>query len=246
MFPDFTLNGFIFSLYKGKGDRLSLDNDRGIFILSVVKMIIDKMNYNDCYDTIDSNMSDSQIGGRKNRNIRNHLFILYSIVNHVKHGGSKPIDITAYDVEKCFDSLWLRECINDLYEAGITDDRLVMTYESNKNNKVIICSPVGPTPEIEIDEAVMQGSSWGSILCSNQLGQIGGDKNKRNEYLYRYKNEVDIPSLEMCDDVLDISECGIKSVMSNAYINAKFELKRLLSNTQREEHTFLSRPQGAQ
>ena len=53
---------------------------------------------------------------------------------------------------------------------------------------------------------------------------------KRNEYLYRYKNEVDIPSLEICDDVLDIAECGIRSVMSNAYINAIFEQKRLRLN----------------
>ena len=31
----------IFSLYKGKNDRASLENDRGIFIMSIIRMIRD-------------------------------------------------------------------------------------------------------------------------------------------------------------------------------------------------------------
>ena len=88
-----------------------MESDRGIFILSVVRMILDKMNFNDLKETIDQNISDSQIGGRPNKNIRNHLFILYSITDLVKQGKAKPIDIQAYDVKKCFDALKLKEKI---------------------------------------------------------------------------------------------------------------------------------------
>ena len=151
-------------------------------------MIVDKITYQDCYDEIDQNMSDSQIGGRRNRNIRNNLFILYSIINNVKFGNAAPVDVTAYDVEKWFDSLWLKDCINDLHDSGIKDDRLALVYESNRNNKISINVPaVGETEPIDIGEVVMQGSSWGSIMCSNSVGDIGGDT------MTRAKNISDPP-----------------------------------------------------
>ena len=37
-----------------------------------------KMVYNDEYETIDSNMSDSNIGARKNKNIINHIHLKWS------------------------------------------------------------------------------------------------------------------------------------------------------------------------
>ena len=33
------------------------------------------------------------------------------------NGESEPIDIQIYDVEKCFDALWLDDCMLDLYET---------------------------------------------------------------------------------------------------------------------------------
>ena len=229
-FPDFSLLGNIHSIYKGKGERALLRNDRGIFILVIEKMIADKMNYNDCYKTLDDSMSDSQIGGRKNRGIRNHLFILYSIVNSVINGNAKPIDITAYDVEQCFDSLWLKECLNDLFERGINDDRLAMIYESNSNNRILVKTPLGETTTTGIDEVVMQGSSWGSMIASSHTDEMGKEALDRGEYTYKYKEKVEVPCLTLVDDVLDISECGVESVISNAYLIAKFELKRLKLN----------------
>ena len=55
----------ITSIYKNKGSRQELKNDRGIFILSVIRKILDKMIYR---DDIDQHMSDSNIGARRNKN----------------------------------------------------------------------------------------------------------------------------------------------------------------------------------
>ena len=76
--PDFIQRANISTIYKNKGSRLDLDNDRGIFVLTVMKRILDKLIYCDKYDDIDSSMSDSNIGARKQRNIKNHLFIIRS------------------------------------------------------------------------------------------------------------------------------------------------------------------------
>ena len=50
---------------------------------------------------------------------------------------------------------------------------------------------------------------------------------KTGENTYLYKNCVYIPPLAFVDDLFNITECGTKSVASNAYINTKVELKNL-------------------
>ena len=52
----------ITSIYKSKGSRFDLANDRGIFILTVLKKIMDKLRNMDNYKDLDRNMSDSNVG----------------------------------------------------------------------------------------------------------------------------------------------------------------------------------------
>ena len=72
------------NVYKGKGSKSDLDNHRGLFILNTIRTIKDKMLHSDIYDTIHESMSDSQVGATKGRSIRNHLFILNTMINEVK------------------------------------------------------------------------------------------------------------------------------------------------------------------
>ena len=52
-----------------------------------------KMIYVDKYNIIDENMSDSQVGGRKGKNVRNHIWILNGIISDVLSTKKKiPID----------------------------------------------------------------------------------------------------------------------------------------------------------
>ena len=71
----------ITSIYKGKGAKNDLQNERGIFSINIFRSLILKLIYNDEYDNIDKNMSDSNVGGRKKMNIRNHIFIVNGIIN---------------------------------------------------------------------------------------------------------------------------------------------------------------------
>ena len=107
--PDFIITCTdITSIWKQKGERCDLDNDRGIFGVSKVRAIIEKMVYEDTYEQIDENMSDSNVGGRKRRNIRDNLFVLYATINDAIRN-KKKIDIQYYDISKCFDSMWAED-----------------------------------------------------------------------------------------------------------------------------------------
>ena len=218
------------TIYKSKGSRLSLESDRGIFVISVLKRIIDKLIYNDKYEDIDSNMSDSNIGGRRDKNIRNHLFIIHGIINAVVKGDTEPVDIQIYDIEKCFDALWLDECMNDLYDTvPVTqhDDKLALLYEGNKTNMVAVNTAVGLTERVDMPRIVMQGGSWGPIKCSNSIGKIGGKSQRTGRNFYLYKNRTRIFPLGMVDDLLAVSACGHQSVTMNSFLTTQCELKKL-------------------
>ena len=77
----------ITSLFKHKGSRKDLNQYRGIFRVTVFRNILDRLIFNDEYETIEKNLTDSNIGGRRGRNIRDNIFVLNAIINSIKRGG---------------------------------------------------------------------------------------------------------------------------------------------------------------
>ena len=120
-----------------KGSKLLLKNERGIFRLSVVRSILMKLIYNQNYEKIDQNMSESNIGGRKGRGCRDHIFVINGIIHHqLTKKVKKPLCIQIYDYTQMFDSMSLKESMNDLYDVGVQDDSLALLYEANKDIKM--------------------------------------------------------------------------------------------------------------
>ena len=122
----------ITSLYKHKGSRKDLNMYRGIFRVSIFRNILDRLIFNDEYETIEKNLTDSNVGGRRGRNIRDNIFVLSAITNSIKKGNAEACDVIVTDVEKCFDSLWAQECTNTLFEYGLQNDKLVLLHEETK------------------------------------------------------------------------------------------------------------------
>ena len=106
--PAFMKMTNITSIFKNKGSKSDLNNDRGVFNVITVRSIIDNLIYNDFYSIIDRNMSDSNVGGRQNRNIRDNLFIVNGVMNFARRE-KLEVDINLYDIAKCFDSMWYEE-----------------------------------------------------------------------------------------------------------------------------------------
>jgi hypothetical protein len=159
----------ITSIYKGKGSKSDLENQRGIFSLVTIRSIIDKLIYIDEYETVDGNLTDCNVGARKKRNIRDNLFGFNGVINAVIEKDANPVDIELFDISKCFDSLWLKESLNDLYEAGINNSNLNLIYKGNKGCFLSVKTPTGQTKRIVINETVMQGSVCGPLCCTTTM-----------------------------------------------------------------------------
>ena len=96
------------------------------------RYILMRLIYKDKYKVIEESMSDSNIGARKEKNIINHIFVVNSIMHDVLNKKSnEPIDIMVLDYKQMFDSECLYECMNDVFEAGVTDDMFSLIYEAN-------------------------------------------------------------------------------------------------------------------
>ena len=74
--PDFMTISNIVNIWKKKGDKMDIDSYRGIFIINIFKALILKLIYQDKSKTIDAHMTDFQIGGRKGKNVRDHIFVV--------------------------------------------------------------------------------------------------------------------------------------------------------------------------
>ena len=227
--PEFMTFTDITSFYKNKGARNDLENDRGVFTVSKIRSIIEKLVMFDSYETIDLNMSDSNVGGRRRRNIRDNLFVIYACINEAIRN-KKDIDLQFYDIQKCFDAMWTQETMNDVYDAGIKDDRFYLISKMNEKCQVKVKTPVGDTDRFQLNDIEMQGTVPAPLKCSVQMDTIGRYSYTYNTGLYHYRDACCIPALGMIDDISGVSECNSDSIILNSIINSKVESKKLEFN----------------
>ena len=221
----------ITSLYKKRGEKSNMDNERGIFNVVKVRSILDRLVYNEKYTTIDENMSCSNIGARKGRNIRDHLFVINAILHDISKEKNRNIDLQIYDIKKCFDKMWAAETANDVYNAGLNDDQFNLVANSNKSCQVAVKTPWGSlTKRITFHDIEMQGSVLTPLKCSVQLDTLGKEMLESTEcgkIMFKYKDCVKIPVLTFIDDAISVTECGPNSVKMNAYMQSKVDTKKL-------------------
>ena len=226
MIPDFFNFANITTIPK-KGSKLELKNERGIFRVSVVRSILMRLIYNSRYPEIDQNISDCQMGGRKQKNCKDNIFIINGIIHEVlKSRRSKPVLLQIYDYAQMFDTMNLRKALSDIFSTGLTDDTLILVQKANEEISMAINTPSGLSDRQKITNSVLQGDTWGSLLAAVQVDTIG--KYCEDTGLgYRYKDRVQVTMLGMVDDIIGVSEAGYKAQQLNAVINTKTAEKGL-------------------
>ena len=179
-----------------------------------------KLVYERTYETIDTNMTDAQIGARKHKSVRNHLFVLNSIISDVMSSKKKEsIDLNVMDFKQMFDAEEIPHVLNAFYEAGIQDDMLSLLNEANKSVSFVVKTPNGKTEQRNIKNKIMQGDVMAPILSSNFVDVNVVKMAMKTGNVYKYKNKVVIPPLIMQDDTLSISACGYKTNKMNTLLN---------------------------
>ena len=155
--PNFFRNVFITAIPKKKKASLDLSCQRGIFLVPKLRGIFLKLIYNSLINTIEENLSLSNIGARKEKSPRDHLFVLHSVMDETLKGKESCLDLVFYDLAQAYDSLWLDHTLLDLYENNVNSNLLNLLHELSKKTTISIKTPVGISDKREIDETIMQG-----------------------------------------------------------------------------------------
>ena len=210
-----------------KGSRIEPRNERGLFRVPIVRAILMRLTYNSKYPKIDRNMSDCQMGGRKNKGCKNNIFVINGIIHEtLKTKKNKAIVLQIYDYAQMFDSIDLQQALSDIYDVGVDDDSLALIHDANKEIHMSVKTPNGLTDRQILKDIVLQGDTWGSILASVQVDSIGKECMEEG-YGYLYKNVLPVGFLGLVDDIIGVTEAGMEAQKLNAFINTKTAEKTL-------------------
>ena len=72
-------------------------------------------------------MSPFQCGGVNNRGIADNLLLISTIIEEFKEN-RLDLYIRFADLEKCFDKLWLKDCIYEIIVAGMPEKEAWCIY----------------------------------------------------------------------------------------------------------------------
>ena len=69
-------------------------------------------------------------------------------------------------VDSFFDSMWQEEVINNIFEAGVEDNKLALLHEINKTSYLAVKIQHGLTERKQTNRVICQGDPWGPMECS--------------------------------------------------------------------------------
>ena len=185
-------------------------------------------------------MTDSNIGARKKKGCRNHIWIINNInFEHSRSVKLAQLVLQSWDYSQMFDSMSLDTAISDLYDHGVDDDLLVLLDSLNRNITISVNTLYGSTEKVTIPRLVAQGDLMAPLMAAVQVDSISRrlqeedrerEEEGRETLLYRYKGIVPIPSLGLMDDSAVITEVGYKSEIVNISMNENSAEKNLQFN----------------
>lgn len=180
-------------------------------------------------------MSEYQCGGRRGRGTSDNQIMMNAVIDNNRRLRRKTYVYYA-DAYKCFDKLWLKDCLVELWKAGMREREVRMIYEMNKTANIIISTPMGKTEEIQVKDIVRQGTIFGPKLCCISTQKI----NNRIEPLQtRITPELTIGAPVYVDDILAM---GSKDTVEAAIRNTRMleERKKFKFNRTKSKYMVIN------
>ena len=147
--------------------------------------------------------------GVKGKGITAKLFILRGIIDLSEYL-EKEIWITFHDTEKYFDSLWLEDCINSLYENGVKHDILDLIDKMNHKAETVVKTRFVDCNPIFVEIIVRQGTVLWPVLNKCSMDEVCHESESYQSVT------VNIKSLEFVDDIADPNNGLFKARKSNS------------------------------
>lgn len=196
--------GLITSLWKNKGDREDMNNQRGITVSSSISMIIEDILDNRINDVIQ--FTDAQGGGRKNCSTCDHVFCLRALIS-ISMKEKREMFLTFFDVKKAYDHADMKDMLYILWNQGIKGKIWRLIKKLNENLTAKIKTKHGITREIKRELGGKQGGRNMTTLFSKMIDVYEEEAEMKEELGVTIQNQK-INSFLWVDDVATVAECS--------------------------------------
>ena len=201
--PEQWKKGNIITIYKGKGIKGQLVNERGITLSSNMGKYAERIVANRILKQI--NISDNQAGGRKDRSTTDHITTIKNLMERNKRK-KKPTYMCFLDVTKAYDKAWLEAIMYALSKSGIGISEWQITKKLSDKLKAQVQTKYGNTREFTIEDSIRQGGVLSVIQYANLMDEIAKNINSKDIGCSQNDNNAKIGILLWMDDVVLISD----------------------------------------
>ena len=171
--------GIITNVFKGKGDREKMENQRGITVSSSIGTIAEEILTNRLMKTI--TFSQAQAGGRKGGSALDHIFILKSAIEIALKEGQELI-LTFYDIKKAYDRADMNDMLVIINEEGFNGKVWNLTKSLNENLTARVKTKHGLTEEIKREKGGKQGAKLMVPMFSKMMDKLPEELHQNDEF----------------------------------------------------------------
>lgn len=218
-------NTNIVQIYKGKGSKNELGNQRNIHTKLDVPKFFGHIVIGAAKDKIIKNMTKFQLGTKPGHRAQEHLFVMRSVIALYNLCG-KALIVQLYDISKFFDREMLRDCMDSLYSNGIRGKLYRLIYEMNKETRIKVRTAVGVSKEENTGEGVGQGTLDGAIISACSIDYSVNEFFSRSCYEISYGG-LNLQPLLYQDDIFRMSSDHFSAQIGNELIHSVMETKLL-------------------
>ena len=180
-----------------KGDKTLMSNKRGLFLTNNISKVYERVVKERNAVKYREGISEWANGGMKGRGGIDNIMIITSIIEQNKYL-KRNTYLTFTDAEKCFDKLWLKDGIYDLWRSGTDVRDCLMIKKLNEKARIVVRTPVGNTEPFCLEDIVRQGTVYGGQICNSSMDKV----NKMGkDIITPYAPTLSIRAVTFVDDV---------------------------------------------
>ena len=146
-----------------KGSKKDLANKRGIFLANILYKTFERTIIGRNSNIIEDMLSISQCGGRRGVSTADNIMAVSAQVER-----NKILNRNTYlffaDAVKCFDKLWLKNCLLNMNNKGFPPYDTALLHYLNHQATISVNTPFGDTDDFTVHNVVKQGTISGPLI----------------------------------------------------------------------------------
>ena len=216
------------------GQKCHMKNKRGLFLTNNVSKVYERVMKGRNDKSFRKGITDWATGGVSERAPVDNVLTATSVLEQNKYLKQNTY-LVFTDAEKCFDKLWLKDGIYELWRCGTDVRDCVMIKRLNEKAEIVVKTPVGNTEPFVLSDIVRQGSVYGPQICIASMDKINRIGKDARTY---YSPEVPLESVVFVDDVTGIGGIGASNrLMFNC--NIMEEKKKMTFSNKRGKTEYV-------